>query len=166
MVYGSFMVQKTDGGYFETPITVKNKVPWLNVSGDRIISSDFNEANAAMVKFSIDPLKVEGRYGRESVVIGHETGQDATNEVDIVFRRMTPLLLRLDREAYRFEDKGMVEVINNTGIDLLVELFCKESYVRFTARKFYVGERNGIPFDILSSAPSWPRSLCSGNFPF
>ena len=152
MVYGNFLAQKTDAGYFEAPVFAANNSEWLKLSSERIISSDFNEANAAMVKFTIDPLRIHGRYASETVYIGNGPSRENDNAVEIVFKRLDPLVMRLNREAFRFEDRGMVEVVNNTGTDLLVELFCKDTFVRFPARKFHVGERNGIPFEIKLSA--------------
>lgn len=152
MIYGNFLVHKSDSGFFEAPLTTQNNAPWLALSADRLITSDFNDADAAVVNFSIDPLRIRGRYAREMVIIGAEAETDGENAVELVFKRLAPLTVRLPREAYHFEDQGVVEVVNNTGGDLLLELFCEDSFVRFAARKYYVGERHEVPFDIKLSA--------------
>jgi hypothetical protein len=152
MVYGNFMVQKSDGGYFEAPVTARHNAAWLSLSAERLITSDFNEANAAMVKFSIDPSKIKGRYVSETLIIGSDPEPDGSNLVELVYRRSAPLSAQLDREAFRFEDNGMLIIQNNTGSDLLVEIFCTDTFVRFAARKYYVSERGEIPFEIKLSA--------------
>lgn len=150
MIYGNFLVQKSDAGYLEAPLTPQNGAPWLTLSSERLITSDFNEANTAMVKFNIDPLSVKGRYARETVSVGPQE-QDAVR-VEIVFKRQTAFTARLSRESYRFDDHGAIEIVNNTGGDLVLELFCEDSYIRFAARKYPVGERLEIPFDVKLSA--------------
>ncbi len=150
-VYGNFLIRKTDGGFFETPVQTLNNEPWLTLSTERLISNDFNEASAAVINFSIDPLQIEGRYAKETVIIGAELELDGGNAVDIVFRREIPLSFRLKREGYAFEDKGFIEVINNTGEDIVVEVFCKDSFIRFAARKYLIGAAYDIPFDVRLS---------------
>jgi hypothetical protein len=143
-VFGHFLAQKSDGGFVEAPISVKRNAPWLNVSAHRLISSDFNEANTAMVNFNIDPQKIDGRYAAATISVG-------TEEVDVVFKRTNPLSVRLNREAFRFEDSGVIEIANDTGGEIWVDVFCKDSFVRFSAKKFPVGESYEIPFDIKLS---------------
>jgi hypothetical protein len=145
ILQGYFLVQKSDKGFVEAPITAKGNAPWINLPAHRLISADFNEANAAKVSFTIDPNKIEGRYARETVLVG-------ADEVDVVFKRTKPLTIRLNREAFRFEDKGAIEITNHTGDEIWAEVFCKDSFVRFKAKKFPVGEAYEIPFDIKLSA--------------
>jgi hypothetical protein len=144
MIHGQFLVHKSDGGYVEIPVSTRHGAPWLKLPSNRIITSDFNEAETAVVSFTIDPLKINGRYARETVLAG-------TEAVDVVFKRAVPLSFRLNREAYRFEDAGHIEIVNHTGSEIWADVFCKDSCVRFAAKKFPVGERCEIPFDIKLS---------------
>jgi hypothetical protein len=99
----------------------------------------------AMVKFSIDPAKIEGRFAKESVMVGADA-------VDVVFKRSNPLSIRLDREAYRFDDSGVIHITNHTGGELGVDVFCQDSYIRFAAKMYMVGEAYEIPFEVKMSA--------------
>jgi len=146
MLYGSITVQKSDMGYIEAAITTKNNSPWLNFYASRLIQSDFDEDLTAVVNFSIDPLKVYRSYARELVNIGPD------NTIEIEYRRTAPVILRLNRIALRYEDSGVIEVINNTGSDVRIEVFCPESFVRFSAKSYLVGEYGEIPFDVKPSA--------------
>ncbi|MCL2840543.1 MAG: DUF5717 family protein [Defluviitaleaceae bacterium] len=152
MLYGNFLVQKNDGGYVEAPILIKDEAPWLTLSSGKLAASDFNETHAATINFSIDPTQIRKSYAREQVVIGTDAAEDGSNVLEIVYRRVPPLIVRLNRAAYRYEDKGVIEVINNTGKNMQIETFCPESYIRFTARSFVVGAVGEIPFDVKLSA--------------
>lgn len=149
MIYGSFLVQKNDAGFLEAPLTPQTGASWLALSAERLITSDFNEANTAMVKFSIDPLRIKGRYAEETVAVG---SPEPENHVALVFKRRAAFMARLGKEAYRFEDHGFIDIVNHTGGDLLLELFCGDAFVRFAARKYPAGEHLEIPFDIKLSA--------------
>jgi hypothetical protein len=148
IIRGHFLVQKSDRGFIEAAITAQNSAPWLNLNAHRLITSDFNDASTAMVNFTIDPLKIPGRYARETVAVGERE----ENTVELVFKRALPLTVRLQREAYRYDDQGVLVITNRTGGELLVELFCKDNFVRFNARRYMVGEYYEIPFNIKLSA--------------
>jgi len=145
ILYGSIVVKKSDCGYIDAPIVLQSASTWLNCYASRFIQSDFDENLEATLNFSIDPSTIFGKYAREVVTIG-------TDEVEIVYRRTAPVIFRMNRTAFKYEDKGMLEIINNTGADMKVELFCQESYVRFSARSYIVGAYSEIPFDIKLSA--------------
>ena len=145
IVQGSIKVQKSDTGYIEAPIVIQNNSQWLNCYASRLISGDFDQDLTAAVNFSIDPGKITTSYARDVVTIG-------TEQTEIVYRRTAPVIVRANRTALRYEDKGAIEVINNTGADIKVEVFCPESYVRFTARSYIVGKYAEIPFQIKLSA--------------
>ena len=152
MLYGNFLVQKTDHGYVEAPISLKNEAPWLTLSTGKLAASDFNDLHTATINFSIDPTQIKKSYAREQVIIGTEAALDNSNIIEIVYRRKPTLILRLNRDAYRYEDRGIIEVINNTGMNMQVETFCPENYIRFTARSFVIGAYGEIPFEVKLSA--------------
>jgi len=168
LLYGHITVQKSDNGYVEAPIIVKDNSPWLNFYASKLVQSDFKETLGTMVNFSIDPMQVTGTYARELVTIGTPPKKAAAsafttqsgynflehedNTVEIEYRRAAPVVLRLDRAAYGYEDKGVIQVTNNTGKDMKVEIHCPESYVRFSARSYLIGAYGEIPFNIKLSA--------------
>jgi len=150
LLYGHITVQKSDNGYVEAPITLRDNAPWLNFYASKLVQSDFKETLGTMVNFSIDPMQVNGTYARELVTIG--TQPTPENTVEIEYRRATPLVLRLDRAAYGYGDRGAIQVTNNTGKDMKIEVHCPDSYVRFSARSYLVGAYGQIPFNIKLSA--------------
>ncbi|MDR0272508.1 MAG: DUF5717 family protein, partial [Clostridiales bacterium] len=141
---GSFRVRKSDKGYVEAPLN--SSAPWLTLSSGKLTASDFDETNTATVNFRIEPDKIKNTFAREQIIVGDE------EIFEIVYKRLPPLVLRLNRETYRYSDKGVIEVINNTGVNMKVDVFCAENYVRFAARSFAIGARGEIPFEIKLSA--------------
>jgi len=110
----------------------------------KLTTADFDETNTATVKFTIDPSKIKNAFAQEQIQIG-------ASEMEIVFRRLPQLILRLNRDSYRYADRGTIEVINNSGTDMQIYVFCPENYIRFTALSFPVGTRAEIPFEIKLS---------------
>jgi hypothetical protein len=145
MVYGNFAVTRSDGGYYEAAISAESGAEWLSLAKERLFAADFDENNKALIKYSINPLNIKGRYARETIRVGDKTLQ-------IVFRRPQPLRISLPREGYRFSDTGVIVVENAGGAEAVLEVFCKESFVRFEQRRYTAGAFCEIPFVIRLSA--------------
>jgi len=142
---GYITVEKSDVGFYEAPITAENAPPWLMFSANRLMSGDFDADNRARVAFTIDPMQLNMRYARERIYI-------EDHEADISFRRLPPLQAKLNRETYKYDDHGTIEITNNTGVDLAVDVLCADGYIRFKARSYLVGARYEIPFSVRLSA--------------
>jgi len=145
ILHGSIAVCKSDTGYIEAPITLQTGAAWLNCHASRLMPNDFDSELSAKVAFSVDPAKIAGNYAREVVDIGG-------NCVEVVYRRTPPVVIRIPRYSLKYEDRAVIEVINNTGKDMKIEVFCQDSYVRFSARSYIVGAYGEIPFNIKLSA--------------
>ena len=142
---GNFQVIKSDAGYVEAPVTIRNNAPWLVLSASRLISGDFNADGVATVSFTIDPERITPASVCETIELDVDNSSGA---VDIVFRRLPPVAAKLGRLSYRFEDSGVIQIRNNSGEDMQIELACGEAFVRFAARKYIVGAYYEIPFEI------------------
>jgi hypothetical protein len=142
-ITGEFHVKKSDAGYAEAPLI--HNAPWLTLSSGKLATTDFDETNTATVTFTIEPSKIKNAFAQETVQVG------AGAEIEIVFRRLPPLVLRLSRNAYRFSDHGILEVINNSGTNMEISVFCRDNYIRFAANSSTVGARTEIPFNVKLS---------------
>jgi hypothetical protein len=142
-ISGEFHVKKSDTGYVEAPLN--HDAAWLSLSSGKLTTTDFDETNTATVKFTIDPKKIANTFAQEKISI-------ADSAIDIIFRRLPPLVLRLNRDSYRYSDRGTIDVVNNSGKDMQVTVFCPDNFIRFTTQTFPVGTRAEIPFDIKLSA--------------
>ena len=147
MIHGHFIVQKSDDGYIEA--LIKSQASWLCLAKKSLTIEDFTD-NATTIRYSIDPLLITGRYAQEKILI--ETDREAeTANMDIIFKRPVPLKARLSREGYRYSDEGTVILENQTDKAMQVEVFCKESFVRFHHNQYKVVEKLEIPFIIKLS---------------
>jgi len=144
-IYESIIVQKSDSGYADAPVTAKKVASWLNLSTSRLASSDFDENNRSLVGFSIDPLRISEPFVKEHILIGQELFL-------LTVRRGTQLSLKLNRKNFRYEDRGSVEVENHTGLNLTLDVYCHDRYVRFHAISYLIEGRHSIPFEIRPTA--------------
>jgi hypothetical protein len=142
-ISGEFKVRKSDNGYADAPLI--SDVPWLKLSSGKLTASDFDDSNTATVNFTIEPSQVTDIFAREKIQIGTH------DSIEIVYRRLPPLVLKLSRDTYRYADKGAIEVCNNTGKNMKIDVFCPENYIKFSARSFAVDARGEIPFEIKLS---------------
>jgi len=144
-IYGEFHVKKNGAGYVEAPLSLRDNASWLTLSSGKLTAADFNDTNIATVSFTINPSKIESNFAREEIIFLQE-------KIEILYRRLPPLSLRLNRDTYRYADRGTIEVINNTDKSLTLSVFCPKDYIRFPARSFPIGALAQIPFDIKLSA--------------
>ena len=151
-----FYVKKSDNGYADAPITVMDGAPWLKLSNTRLAPSDF-EDNRAKVGLNIDPALMGRSFVRERILIGSE----AASILTLTVTKAAPLNLRLNREGYRYEDRGSIEIENNTGANIKVEVYCRDRYIRFYANTHMASAVHSIPFEIRPSAFVSTRRLFS-----
>lgn len=148
ILHGSITVTKSDPGYIDAPITIAQDAPWLNCYASRLIHSDFDEALEGTIHFSINPSLIEGAYARTILTVGEGAGHN----IELIYRRLPLISVRLSRTNLKYEDRGALEVVNNTGDNVRVEVFCQDSYIRFSAKNYLVGAIGEIPFDVKLSA--------------
>ncbi|MCL2386882.1 MAG: DUF5717 family protein [Defluviitaleaceae bacterium] len=147
MLHGHFQVRKSDKGYAEAPL--HTNAPWLTLSSGKLTAADFDEEFISTVNFSIDPTKIGGGFARERIIIGVE---EDGNIIEIVYRRLPPFSLRLNRDTYRYADRGTIEVVNNTGGNMHINVFCPENYIKFYTQSISVGARGELGFEVKLSA--------------
>ncbi|MCL2398384.1 MAG: DUF5717 family protein [Defluviitaleaceae bacterium] len=149
MIYGAFMLQKSDIGYVDAHISALNDSPWISLSSNTLNTWDFDDNLTAMIKYSIDPMQIRGRYACERILITAADTEDVP--VDIIFKRPAPIKTWLTREGYKFQDEGFIVVENQLDEPLILEFFCKEQFVRFYQERYKVEGRLSIPFLIKLS---------------
>jgi len=149
-IYERFHVQKSDSGYVDAPVTAMGSSSWLTLSTGRLSSSDFSNNNRATVDIGIDPILIPSNFAREHILIGPtpETG----NMLEVTFLRAASFTISLNRKGFRYEDRGSIEVENNTGANMRIDVFSRDKYVRFYAQSHVAGAAHSIPFEIRPSA--------------
>ena len=147
-VTGGFRIRRSTWGYLETQITISPETKWLQLSKTKLTAADFDENNTAEIDYMIMTRHLPQHRGNTATIT---FGDDTASAVTIRCNMAQPFEARLDRDAYNFEDKGVLHLVNNTGRDLMVDIFC-EGYVKFAAKRYYISSAADIDFDIKFSA--------------
>ena len=147
-ISGEFKVKKSDDGYADAAIISENEAEWLKLSTGKLGAADFGEDRTATVSFAIDPSKIKQSSG---YIFARERVHVAGQFVDIIYNSLPPLVLKLNRASYRYADKGVIEVHNNTGAVVNMDIFCPENFIRFEQTSFSVGARAELPFEVKLS---------------
>ncbi|MCL2223369.1 MAG: DUF5717 family protein [Defluviitaleaceae bacterium] len=145
-IHGEFHIKKSDSGYIELPLVTEAN--WLTLSSAKLTSADFDETNTATVTFTIDPTKITNTFAQESIPL---QGANAGDTIEIIYRRLPHLTLKLSRDSYRYTDRGSIEITNNTGKNLTLSIFCPDNFIRFAQPTFPISARAEIPFDVKLS---------------
>jgi len=150
MIHGNFTLQKSDNGYLEGSFALKHNANWLTLSSHHFNSTDFDKNNTAVINYRIDPLLISKRYEREQILI--ETCAEQEN-VNIVFKRTMPLTVQLKKEGYTFNDNGEILLRNNSADSMIIQLFCKDTFVKFVQSDYKLasGGKLLVPFSIKLS---------------
>ncbi|MCL2854820.1 MAG: DUF5717 family protein [Defluviitaleaceae bacterium] len=141
-VTGSITLRRTTWGYAEANLQVIAGEQWFKLSKNKVVSGDFDAENGAEVHYIILPAESEGRDTAIVLVEG-----DKDHKIHIHATSAKPFDARLDKESFFFEDKGKLIITNNTGQDLMIDIAC-EPFVKFDARRYFIGKTAEIDFDI------------------
>ena len=144
-ITGGFAVRRSTWGYVDEDIST-NETEWLKLSKTRLSTDDFDEAGLTEVDYIIFPEKLGAKRATAAINIGNNPGRD----IFIRCGTAPPFEAHLDKQDYAFEDKGVLRLLNNTGRDLMIDIYC-ESFVRFEAKRYFISETAEIKFDIKFS---------------
>jgi hypothetical protein len=148
VVTGGLRLRKTTWGYAEANLNVGRGYDWLKITKSHVSAADFGEDNTAEVDYIImaDELK------RRDVAVVDVTSDSGTKgSIRLQCNISGAFEARLDREIYLFEDKGKLFLHNNTGRDLMIDIYC-ENFVRFEAQRYFIGKYAEIDFQIKFSS--------------
>ncbi|MCL2396717.1 MAG: DUF5717 family protein [Defluviitaleaceae bacterium] len=146
-VTGGICLRPSTWGYVEGNLTVAKGADWLKLSKSRVTSTDFGEDGMAEVDYIVlaDKLK-----GRDMAVVHLDDGSQRPTLINIWCNIAAPFNVRLDKESYFFEDKGRLHITNNTGSDLMIDIYC-ENFIKFEAKRYFISKTAEIGFDIKFS---------------
>jgi len=100
-----------------------------------------------MFNFSVDPLKLKGRFASDAFVFGGSPGAEAA----VTVMRQPYFSARANRESYNPGEAGVIHVTNNTGMDLMLEVFPSQPYIQFEAKGHFISGYAEIPFQVRPS---------------
>lgn len=149
--------ERSDWGYVDVQLRVSRGDSWLKLSKDRLTSADFNEDNYAELYFMVLPEFLGKRF--ESAYIEVESESETIGGICIEVKKKQGIDVALDRPSYGSDDEGFLDIINNTGKDLVVELTAKDSFVKLEAKRCFVGEHARVGFGIKMPQFSFKKQL-------
>ena len=141
-VTGGIKIKRSTWGYVEGSLSLKTPVDWLKLDSAKITGASFDEDNTAEISYIILPEELKKRD------MAHIELECSEKQSLYIHARPAPAFeAGLDRESYSFEDKGKLIVKNNTGKDLMIDIFC-ENFIKFEAKRYYISRQAEINFDI------------------
>ena len=148
VVTGGMRLRKTTWGFAEADLNVRQGVDWLKVTKSHITSSDFDESNMAEVDYIVMTDEIKRR---DMAIVDVATSGGTVASIRFQCNISGAFEARLDREAYYFEDRGKLLLHNNTGRDLMIDIYC-ENFVKFEAQRYFIGKYAEIDFQIKFSS--------------
>jgi len=138
-------VKRSDGGFVEYDVKLKNNCRWISLSKNKLIVSDFKDSNMADVMYSIDSSKLSDKNAVDYIMIGDEV-------IRVNIKRESLIDLGISKESFKFVDEGSILVGNNSEKQVVIEISTNSSLVRFENKKYIVNESAEIPFVIKLNA--------------
>ncbi|MCL2573310.1 MAG: DUF5717 family protein [Defluviitaleaceae bacterium] len=145
---GGLCLRKTTWGYAEADFKVRQGERWFKLTKERIISADFADDNTTELDYIIMAEEIKRRDVAIVDVIA-DCGQ--TRSIRVQCNISGAFEAKLDKEAYHFEDSGKLLLHNNTGKDLMIDIYC-ENFVKFEAQRYFIGKYAEIDFQIKFSS--------------
>ena len=145
---GGLRLRKTTWGFAEAGLTVRQGASWLNLTKDRVTTADFGEDNIAEVDYIIMAERVKRR---DVAIVDIAADSGVTRSIRLQCNISAAFEARLDRETYNFEDRGKLFLFNNTGKDLMIDIYC-ENFIRFEAQRYFIGKHAEIDFQVKFSS--------------
>lgn len=138
-------VKKSDDGFVELDVTLKNNYDWISLSKNNLTSKDFRETNIADVMYSIDCSKINHKNVVEYIIIGNEV-------VKINVKRESLVNINISKECFKFTDSGSILISNNCKNQIVVEVSSNNNSIKFEENKYIVSKMDYIPFSVKLGA--------------
>ena len=145
---GGIRLRKTTWGFAEASVTVRQGADWLKVTKSHVAASDFDEDNIAELDYIIMADEIKRR---DAAIVDVVTDTGSVTSIRLQCNISGAFEAGLDREAYYFEDRGKLQLHNNTGRDLMIDIYC-ENFVKFEAQRYFIGKYAEIDFQIKFSS--------------
>jgi len=146
---GVITLTRSAWGFLDIHLHVPKDVPWLKLGKERLTSADFNEQGAAEVFFIVVPPLLAKR--RQTARVSVVSEGERICEVCVTAICQTGLAASANKEAFGYEDEGVLFVTNHTGADLMIEVAATDSFIKFEGKKYFIGAYAEIPFEVRMS---------------
>lgn len=141
---------RNDWGYSEGFLSVVRGKQWLTLSKSRLSAADFDEENYAEIDFIVTPDNISAQHDSAVIELSCEDGHIERIMINVGFKRAFDV--RMDKEVFSHEDRGALDITNNTGAELKLEVIPMHGWVRFASKNYIVSREGRLPFDVRYSA--------------
>lgn len=143
IIEGVSKVEKSDIGYVKTNILVKNSSTWLKLLTKSLSYTDFLESNVKEIKFNIDTNLIKKDVVSDKIIL-----EQYNEEITINVYKKHLVNVKLSKNKFSFDDSGILNIENNSGKDILVEIIPKDAFIKFEGKKYFISKLTEIPFKI------------------
>ncbi|MCL2415672.1 MAG: hypothetical protein FWD01_02560 [Defluviitaleaceae bacterium] len=137
-------------GYADGRLMIRKGGAWFQLGRSRLTGADFNDKNIAEVDYIIIPGKIPGNRDSAVLELICEPYYSERITINVNFKRAFEA--RLSREIHSFDDSGEILITNHTGKDLMIDVACKDNFVKFKAKTYIIGKSASLPFEIRFSS--------------
>jgi hypothetical protein len=148
---GEIWYKRLSPGYAEVRLAAEAGASWLSLGKDRVLSSDFDADGRAKAVFAVNPSELDAETGINAAYVSAETESGVIGGTYVLAVVRRHFKAELDRERYLTDGSGLIKISNNTGSDLMLEIFSADKHIKLTGRKYLVGAYAEIPFMITFS---------------
>jgi hypothetical protein len=149
-VAGEINVIRNGWGYLAVDMRIFPETRWISLYKNKLTASDFDDAGGACVDFFVDASKVRGDYGFAKIIF--ESEGVPVGKVGVTAKATAAFAAYLSKQGFGYEDTGYIEVENNTGSEIYVDVAADSDYLKVGDR-YRVRERAArIPFTVKAGA--------------
>lgn len=147
-ILGNISILRNGWGYIDTEVIVEKSLLWFKLDTEKITSKSFDINGVGVIKYTINPALIGGKYSRQTIII---KGDKPLN-INVNVSLLPFIKLKLSKERFYFNDEGILKIENNSGRDLIFEIFASDNFIKFEARNYPVFESAEIPFSVKFTA--------------
>jgi hypothetical protein len=152
LISGEITIRKTGWGFVEADVVSDDGEDWFAVSPERLTTGMFSHSepepgdDTAVVKYTINTAKLKNKINKATVKI---TGGIS---VTVVAKKKGYITVSANKSCYDAEDSGTLNITNNCGEDIMLDITTRDGFVKFDGKRYYMGATAQIPFSVKLNA--------------
>ena len=139
-------LRMTGWGYLNAGLRLRGGVGFLRLGAEKLSSADFDEKGCFAAPFAVYPALIKGRGLNAAEYIELSGAGSGACRVTVIRERI--MTCSLSETLFGPRGKGRLIIENNSGKDVKIGVFTKDAFVRFEGRRYIIGARAEIPFEI------------------
>lgn len=148
IIDGDILIKKVGWGYINANICLEGNPDWLTLSTNKITSKNFGNSDEFIVHYFVNTALIQNAYQKAKIIFEY----NKIFSVDICVTKACPIKIKLSKECFDFNDKGTLVVENYSYEKILIELDCKDNFIKFEKDFYSIFGKTEIPFYIKLTA--------------